>query len=119
MNKQTIIGIVIAIGAILIAVFMFGLDGSATPRPDSAAQSDAIMVTSSNPAPLKEKKEVVVIPTQTIELTFNQPLENAPETKVVLEPPADIKVQVSDDKKTVKIIPNTPFKLGQGYTLFI
>ena len=118
-TKTKIIAIVLAIGAILIAIFKFGLGGMATPRPSDTSQSDSITVVSTNPAPLKEKKEVVVLPTQPIEVTFNQPLENIPETRITIEPKADVKVELSGDKKTLKITPNTPFALGQGYTMFI
>lgn len=118
-TKAKIIAAIIAIGAILIAIFQFGLGGEATPRPSDISQSDSPVVVATNPEAMKEKKTVVVLPTQTIEISFNQPLENIPETKIVIEPKADYKVELSGDRKTVKIIPVTPYALGQGYSLFV
>ena len=118
-TKAKIIAVIVAIGAILIAVFQFGLGGNGTPRPSEISQSDSPVVTATNPAAMKEKKTVVVLPTQPIEITFNQPLENVPETRITIEPKADYKVELSGDKKTIKIIPVTPYSLGQGYSLFI
>lgn len=118
-TKTKIIAAVIAIGALLIALFQFGLGGTGTPRPTNLSQSDSPTVTSTNPEAMKEKKTVVVLPTQTIEISFNHPLENIPETKIVIEPKADYKVELSDDRKTLKIIPLTPYALGQGYSLFV
>lgn len=118
-TKAKIIAVVVTIGAILIAIFQFGLGGAVTPRPADLSTSDSITVVSTNPSQMKEKKTVVVLPTQTIEISFNQPLENLPETKIVIEPKADYKVELSDDRKTLKIIPVTPYALGQGYSLFV
>ncbi len=118
-TKAKIIAAVVAIGAILIAVFQFGLGGPATERGSEVSQTDSPVVVSTNPPTMKEKKTVVVLPTQPIEITFNQPLENVPETRITIEPKADYKVELSGDKKTIKITPNTPYALGQGYSLFI
>lgn len=120
MNSKTkIISVVLAIGAILIAIFKFGLGGVPTPGSSEISQNDSPTVVATSPAVMKEKKTVVVLPTQTIEITFNQPLENIPETKIVIEPKADYKVELSGDRKTLKIIPVTPYALGQGYSLFV
>lgn len=118
-TKTTLIGAIVIIGVILIAIFQFGLGGPGTEKGSEVAQSDSPMVTATNPEAMKEKKTVVVLPTQTIEIIFNQPLENIPETKIVIEPKADYKVELSGDRKTLKIIPVTPFALGQGYSLFV
>lgn len=118
-TKAKIIAIVLAIGAILIAIFRFGLGGPSVPRPSDISQSESVMIVSTSPADLKDKKTVVILPTQSVEVTFNHPLENLPETRITIEPKADYKVELSGDRKTVKIIPVTPFALGQGYTMFI
>lgn len=117
--KVKIISIVITVGLILIAIFQFGLGGPGTPTPDETTQNQEIMIASTNPSQLKERKEFIIVPTQSLEITFNQPLENLPETRISIEPQADVKYELSADKKTIKIIPNTPFNLGQGYTIFI
>ena len=118
-NKQKIIGVVIAIGLLLIGIFKFGLGGGATPRPSDVSQSDSIELTSTSPSQLKAKQDVTILPTQALTFTFNQPLQNVPETRYTIEPKADVKLQLSDDRKTLTITPNTPYSLGQGYTLFI
>lgn len=129
--KQKIIGAVVAIGIALIAIFNFGLWGKNKPTLPaepvanrnagvSASQnSENIEIVSTLPAELKEKKDVIVIPTQVIEITFNQQLENVPETRVVIEPELKYKVELWNDRKTVRIIPDKALTLGQGYTLFI
>ncbi len=120
MNTKTkIIAIILTIGALLIAVFKFGLGDVPTPGSSDISQSDSPTVVATSPIDMKAKKTVVVLPTQTIEITFNQPLENIPETKIVIEPKADYKVELSGDRKTLKIIPLTPYALGQGYSLFV
>lgn len=118
-TKAKIIAAVIAIGAILIAIFQFGLGGPVTERPSDISQADAITVVATDPAPLKERKTAVILPTQTITVSFSHALENVPETRFVIEPKADYKTELSDDRKTLKITPLTPFALGQGYSLII
>lgn len=112
---------VILIGAVLIAIFQVGLGGSGTSvNPVSLSQeTDNIEIVKMTPEGLKEKKEIVIVPTQVIEVTFNKKLENAPETKIMTEPLAEVRIELSDDKKTARITPVKPFSLGQGYTLFI
>jgi hypothetical protein len=121
--KQKIIGAVIAIGVILFAIFKFGLGGAPTPVADQQINqpipAGEIRLIGTNPPELLEKKEIIIIPTQTIEFTFNERLENAPETRIVLDPVADVEIKISDDKKSAKIIPTKPYKLGQGFTVFI
>jgi hypothetical protein len=118
-TKAKIITAIVVIGAILIAIFQFGLGGPGAERGVDTIQTESPVVVATNPAAMKEKKTVVVLPTQSIEITFNQPLENVPETRITIEPKADYKVELSSDKKTIKIIPVTPYSLGQGYSLFI
>lgn len=125
--KQKIIGAVVVIGLLLIAIFQMGLGGSFT-RVDTASEDVSVVpnissgdleIVSMSPAELKQKKDIVIVPTQVIEITFNKKLENAPETKIITDPPSDIKVELSDDRMTAKIIPVKPYKLGQGFTLFL
>ena len=74
-TKTKIIAAVVAIGAILIAIFQFGLGGPGAERGVDTIQTESPVVVATNPAAMKEKKTVVVLPTQSIEITFNQPLE--------------------------------------------
>lgn len=141
--KQRLIIIIIALGLALIAIFTRGLysptpptlpwlgqhtaDQPTTPSTvtvikevgtkDSQGKTDKVQVVSSKPSPLEE---AIVVPTQTIEITFSQPLENVGEFKYRLDPkPQEAQVELSSDRKTAKIIPIKPFTLGARYTLFI
>ncbi|MBI2596414.1 hypothetical protein HYW46_06835 [Candidatus Daviesbacteria bacterium] len=130
--KQKIIGIIVVLGIALIAVFQTGLGGNLSGRMDSLRQladrgndsvkgvnntkDQEIKIISTNPSPLEE---TTILPMQAIEITFNQTLESAPEFKTSMEPKADYKTELSEDRKTAKIIPIKPYTLGGGYTLHI
>lgn len=85
----------------------------ATSAPSS---SDKPQIISTKPNPLDEN---IVSANETIEITFNRPLENTGEFKLRLEPKIEYKVELSGDRKTARIIPLKPFFLGTTYTLFI
>lgn len=115
--KQKIIVAIVAIGIALIAIFKFDFYSTGAPQKNiSADQNAPASVVATNPSPLENS---TILPTQTIEITFNKPIENAGEVKNKIDPKADIKVSLSDDRKTVKVTPNKPYELGQGYTFFI
>lgn len=120
--KQKIIAAVIALGLILIAIFNKGLAPKNespinTPKKTGQqVQTDTPELISTNPSPLDG---TTILPTQIIEFQFNLPLENDAETKITLDPKVEYKIELSNDKKTAKIIPLKPFTLGQGYTLSI
>ncbi len=125
--KQIIIGIAAVIGALLILIFGHGLYSSS---PTSQIQTEVktaqmetkskdngeIKVVSTNPENLDGS---TILPNQTIEITFNQSIENRGEFKNKIDPPAEYEIKLSDDRKTAKIILAKPFNLGAGYTLFI
>ncbi|MDO8638298.1 MAG: Ig-like domain-containing protein [Candidatus Daviesbacteria bacterium] len=124
--KQTIIGIVVLVGALLILIFGKGLSSSSSqsqPKAEStkveaqnSQDSKEIKVISTNPENLDG---VVILPTQIIEITFNQPMENRGEFKNKIDPLVEYEIKLSDDRKTAKIIFTKPLNLGTGYTLFI
>lgn len=124
--KQKIILLIATLGAILILIFQQGLYGKPaasplpTPKPEAKQnqvnQNEEPTVISTQPSPLEE---ATILPTQTVEITFNLPLENTGEFKNKIEPEADYEVKLSNDRKTVQIIPKKTFKLGASYTLFI
>jgi hypothetical protein len=64
-------------------------------------------------------EDAVISADQTIEITFNKSLENVGEFKVKIEPEIEHKLELSQDRKTGKIIPQKPFELGTTYTIFI
>lgn len=118
--KQKIIGIIAVIGSILILIFQQGLynkpTASVEKQSEKQIQTDTPEIVSTNPSPLEES---ILWAMQPIEITFNLPLENAPEFKHKMDPKYDYKVELSDDKKTIRIIPTKPLPLGKGFTLFI
>lgn len=127
--KQKIIAAVIALGTLLILLFNIGLGGkSGATLPSEpvvnqqsvvSSQQKENLIVSTKPAELMERKDLTILPTQIIEITFNHALENVPETRIDFEPKVDYKAELSSDQKTIKIMPNKPFTLGQGYTLFV
>lgn len=123
--KQKIMILIALIGAILIWIFQHGL----------YSKSPAVNPTKSLPAQIQtptapDKAEVVItkpdplegatiLPTQTIEITFNLPLENVGEFKHRLDPKLDYTIKLSADRKTALITPTKMFQLGTTYTLVV
>lgn len=66
-----------------------------------------------------EKDTKMILPTQTIEIVFNQPIENIGEFKHKLEPKVKYQAKLSDDKKTVILKPEDSFPVGTEFTLFV
>ena len=123
MKTKAIIA-VITIGLLLIIVFKFGLGGNPTSvinnqQTEQNQESVNPAIISSDPPEVYLKKPLIVPPTQVIKLNFSVPLQNAPEVKMGIDPPHEIDVKLSDDYKTFIITPKVPYKLGQGYSLFI
>lgn len=85
-----------------------------SPTPSQSGQEPRVVAT--NPSNLDY---AVILPTQTVEITFNLPIENEGEFKNSLEPKVDYIIKLSEDRKTAKIVPVTPFTLGTTFTLFI
>ncbi|MDO8498596.1 MAG: Ig-like domain-containing protein [bacterium] len=124
--KQKIMILVGIVGAILILIFQRGLYSKSDPVPQKLEQKQQTQeetktqgepqIVSTNPSPLND---ATIMPSQSLEITFNQPAVNEPELKITIEPKADLKLELSNDKKTVTITPLKPLLFGQGYTLFI
>ncbi len=117
MNKKIIlIGIVIVF--LLLAVFFVPKESSpkTVQKATVISENDPPQIVSTNPDPLEDN---IVSSTQTIEITFNRPLENVGELKLRIEPQIDLKKELSSDRKTAKITPTKPLELGVTYTLFI
>lgn len=115
-SKTRIIILVVTVGLILLAVFQSGFYAQKTEVNPEDTTSQEIKVLKTVPDPLNE---TTILPNQTLEITFSQPLENVPELRMTIEPVAEVKVELSDDRKTAKFIPIKPYSLGQGYTLTI
>lgn len=125
--KKIIMIAIGVIGAILILLFQRGLSSpppassDAVIKPQEIASlvaSDKPTLVSTNPATLGSG-EAILWAMQPIELTFNLPLVNGPEVKQRIEPKIEYKVELSDDKKTVKLIPTQPLPLGTGFNLYL
>lgn len=116
---------------ILIAVLSIGTlwwwmgSGKTTPIQSDAQNQDSkieqlsdkeVRIVSTKPEPLEE---AVISATEEVEITFSHALENEGQFKVRIEPKTDYKIVLSGDRKTAKIIPQIPYELGAGYTLFI
>ena len=121
--RTKIIAFVVGIGLILIIIFKFGFDGRpigvTEDQQPAGNNSNNPALISSEPKELFEKKQLIFKPDQVIKLNFNVALQNGPETKLRLDPPHEFEVKLSDDYKSVTITPKKPYKLGQGYTLFL
>lgn len=113
---------------LVIFVFLAGLfflkkdnllqNKATTPSPANkpGQQTEEPKIISTKPDPLEN---AVVSATEIVEITFNRPLENIGEFKFRIDPKAEIKIELSPDRKTAKIIPQTPYELGVTYTIFI
>lgn len=116
--KQKIIGLIVIIGAALIMIFQGGFypKNSVSKSETIKTQSNQPELISTNPSPLDK---AIIWGMQPIEIAFNLPLENIPEMKYKWEPKADIKAELSGDKKTVKFTPVAPLPLGTEFILSI
>ena len=121
--KEKIIWIIVGLGALLVAIFsqglypqMFGENKAIAPTIVEQMVSEKPMVVGTVPVELEQS---TILPTQTIEIQFSHPLVNVPETRWEIQPSADVKAELSADRKILKLIPSTPYNLGQTYTLFL
>lgn len=112
MKKITLVFIVIMI----VTTIIFLLKGNTPKQPVPTSQPESPRIVSTKPNPLEN---AVVSATEIVEITFNRPLENIGEFKFRIDPKSEIKIELSPDRKTAKIIPQTPFELGVTYTIFI
>lgn len=117
MNTLNFTKKIVFLAVVLVAVVaFFYMRGLFSNKQVVREASDQIKIISTNPLVIENQ---VFLPTQNIEVTFNKPLVNEPETRVLFEPVVDFRKELSLDRKTIKIILNKPLQLGQGYTLFI
>lgn len=118
LNKKILLSLVLPV--ILVTAFLLYQNvyngGNARPKPSTNETNQEPKIISTKPEPLEN---AVVSATETVEITFNRPLENIGEFKFRIDPKAEIKIELSPDRKTAKIIPQTPYGLGVTYTIFI
>lgn len=121
--RHKVFGLIIVGIIALIVIFQHSLfsRSSNTPTParpaaNSNPQTESPKIVSTKPDPLDQ----TIIPAdQIIEITFNRPLENVGEFKVKVEPNVKVKVELSGDRKTARIIPAKPYELGSSYSISI
>lgn len=129
MRNKKLFSVIIAGSIILIVLSGYKLFKSKTTPPfkntaDEPRQENhtekidgkKVSILSTNPDPLNE---TIIQSDQTIEITFSNPIENTGEFKHRIEPKPDYKLELTQERKTIKIIPVKPFELGITFTLFI
>lgn len=115
LSNKTILAIIL-IGIGVIYVFYHGIYQKSTLNNTKGVTQETAepSVATTNPV-----DRATILPTQTIEITFNQPLENVGEFKNNIDPKVEYTVELSSDRKTAKITPKGSFALGTTYTLTI
>jgi len=121
LNSKTKLTILIIILAVVAFILLRPKQENETYQPSptpvtQVQQNDSPRIVSTKPEPLEN---AIISASDVIEITFNRPLENVGEFKLRIEPKVDVKVELSSDRKTAKIIPVKPYELGAGYTIFI
>ena len=121
MNKKIILSIFLIL-ALVLGLILFKnsqVKDSNTDNPQNNTENnvnDSPRIVSTKPDPLDQ---AIVSATEVIEISFNQPLQNAPEFKTRIDPEVEYKIELSQDRKVAKIIFQKPLELGTAYTLFI
>lgn len=123
-SRLKVIGIIIAIGIILITFLSYKLRSksekpqseSQSSQPAQVSQNDKPQIVSTKPDPLEDN---IISATDAVEITFNRSLENEGQFKIRIEPKVDYKIELINGKKTARIIPVKSYQLGFSYTLFI
>ena len=122
LNSKTKLAILITLLAVVVFVSLRLKQANNINQPSPAPviknqqQNESPRIISTKPEPLEN---AVISASEVIEITFNRPLENVGEFKLRIEPKTEVKVELSGDRKTAKIIPVKPYQLGAGYTIFI
>lgn len=122
--RQKLIGAIIAIGILLIAIFQGGLYPKTTTQSAAVKSFSSETQTNQNPHLISTNppglKDGVIVPSsQIVEITFSDPIENRGEVKNTLEPKIDYDIELSSDRKTVRLLPKKPLGLGQSFTFTI
>lgn len=128
MIKTKIITVIVILTLIVIGIFAFARKGPSSKKvaeipsqqkSDKTAldqQNETPRIVSTKPDPLDSG---IISAGEVIEITFNRPLQNVGEFKVKIEPKIDFKIELTQDKKTAKIVTAKPYELGTEYTLSI
>lgn len=116
-DKRIIFGLAVIV-VLIIGVIDFSpktkrpaIVPQATEQPESETQ-----VVSTVPVNLNHS---TILPTQSIEITFNKPLLDSTHLRYGLSPQTPHHIEISSDGKTLRVIPSPQFNLGQDYSLTI
>ncbi len=106
---------------LIVIAFYFFNKGDYPAIKDSKTEGSIIdeskpRVISVNPT---QKEAPFITQDQIISVEFNTPVENVGEFKHRIDPTLKYKLEISSDRKTIKIVPEDGFELGREYTLFI
>lgn len=122
-NKLLVVFItIIILGGGLLFAFWKNKTEPISPQlgPQAATkpvtQNDPPQIVATKPNPLDNS---FISTTDIVEITFNRSLENVGEFKSKLSPEIEYRVELSNERKTAKIIPSKSYSLGTTYTLFI
>ncbi|MBI4038669.1 hypothetical protein HY384_01785 [Candidatus Daviesbacteria bacterium] len=130
MFKKPIVKLIIVLIIIFLGIWLI-IQQLKTPKDNPISTSadnqtssvvsekDPPKIVSTKPDSLKDTEDTIVSATEVLEITFNRSIENVGEFKLRIEPKTEVKVELSGDRKTAKIIPVKPYDLGSTYTLFI
>lgn len=122
MSKKLIIFAIITLAGAALILNAQGSKKSSPPTSQKATaptiQTDTPQLVATKPDPLDE---AIIVPGQTVELTFNLAIENIGEFKHRLEPlTTKYQAKLSDDRKSVIITPSSgAFPVGTTFTLFV
>lgn len=120
--KNKIVVYIVALGLALLAIFWFGLGGASKVQPTQQPAEQAKVVDDSqarivsiNPENLDK---IVIPPSQVIEINFNRVLVNDP-GDIKIEPAIKFRAELMNSGKTLKIVPEEPYKAGSSYVITI
>lgn len=85
-------------------------------KENQLSETKKVSIVSTKPDPLDN---IIINSGQVIEINFSNPLENTGEFKHRITPAADYKLELTGDRKTLKIVPVKPYELGNEFTLVI
>ena len=123
LQKKQILGLLIIGLIIVLAISGIFIIRSRTEKVPLPAASAQVTPNETEPRILSVKPDLtdgpVILPNQSIEITFNLPIENTGEFKHRFETFTDYTLKLDKDRKILTITPTRPYDLGRTYTIFI
>ncbi len=116
MFKNKVVLAILALGLLLLGLFYRGLYPTSLQTTKPNVDTESILMLSTSPDPLDQ---ATLLPSQPVELNFNSPLPSSEAFKYRLDPSVEVKIELINDNKTVRMTPVKSWSLGGGYTLFV